>query len=44
MAAGCDAEQRHPAEVIAKAHEVGLMNPHIPVELGGLGFPRLRAC
>ncbi len=37
-AAEYDREQTHPADVIAKAHEVGLMNPHIPVELGGLGL------
>jgi acyl-CoA dehydrogenase len=29
----------HPADVIAKAHEVGLMNVHIPDEYGGLGLP-----
>ena len=28
----------HPADVIAKAHELGLMNLHIPVEYGGLGL------
>ncbi|HEX6788571.1 MAG TPA: acyl-CoA dehydrogenase family protein, partial [Gaiellaceae bacterium] len=33
-----DAEQRHPAEVIAHAHELGLMNLHVPVEHGGLGL------
>jgi len=27
-----DAEQRHPAEVVAHAHEVGLMNLHVPME------------
>ncbi len=37
-AAEYDQQQTHPADVIAKAHEVGLMNPHIPVELGGLGL------
>src|SRR3954451_95565 len=30
--------QTHPADVIAKAHEVGLMNPHVPEELGGAGL------
>ena len=29
-AAEYDEHQTHPAEVVAKAHEVGLMNPHIP--------------
>jgi acyl-CoA dehydrogenase len=38
-AAEHDEHQTHPAEVIAKAHEVGLMNPHVPVEHGGLGLP-----
>src|SRR5207249_8249736 len=28
----------HPADVIAKAHQLGLMNTHIPEELGGLGL------
>jgi acyl-CoA dehydrogenase len=35
-AAEYDEHQTHPADVVAKAHEVGLMNPHIPQELGGL--------
>jgi len=39
VAAEHDEQQTHPAGVIAKAHEVGLMNPHIPVEYGGLGLP-----
>jgi len=38
-AAEYDERQTHPADVIAKAHEVGLMNPHIPAELGGPGLP-----
>jgi acyl-CoA dehydrogenase len=37
-AAKYDEHQTHPADVIAKAHEVGLMNPHIPEELGGAGL------
>src|SRR5437763_6788325 len=28
----------HPADVIAKAHELGLMNVHIPEEYGGAGL------
>jgi acyl-CoA dehydrogenase len=35
VAADYDERSQHPADVIAKAHEVGLMNPHIPEELGG---------
>jgi acyl-CoA dehydrogenase len=38
-AAEYDEHQTHPADVIAKAHELGLMNVHIPTELGGLGLP-----
>ncbi|HXH98009.1 MAG TPA: acyl-CoA dehydrogenase family protein [Gaiellaceae bacterium] len=36
--AGYDEQMLHPAEVIAKAHEVGLMNLHVPEEYGGLGL------
>jgi acyl-CoA dehydrogenase len=39
VAAEYDARSTHPADVIAKAHEVGLMNVHIPEEYGGLGLP-----
>src|SRR6476619_6162573 len=38
VAAEHDEHQTHPADVIAKAHEVGLMNVHIPQELGGPGL------
>src|SRR4051795_11085531 len=37
-AAAYDEHQTHPADVIAKAHEVGLMNPHVPEERGGAGL------
>ena len=37
-AAEYDEHQTHPADVIAEAHEVGLMNPHVPEELGGAGL------
>src|ERR671930_1397354 len=30
-----DEHSTHPADVIARAHEVGLMNVHIPEEYGG---------
>src|SRR5437764_14863398 len=36
--AACDEHMRHPADVIAKAHELGLMNLHVPEEYGGLGL------
>src|SRR5690242_6549120 len=34
-AAAYDEHQTHPADVIAKAHEIGLMNLHLPESLGG---------
>jgi acyl-CoA dehydrogenase len=37
-AAEYDEHQTHPADLIAKAHEVGLMNVAIPEECGGLGL------
>ena len=33
-----DAKMQHPADVIAKAHEVGLMNLHVPEAQGGPGL------
>jgi acyl-CoA dehydrogenase len=38
-AADYDERSHHPADVIAKAHELGLMNIHVPEELGGPGLP-----
>src|SRR5919201_1547772 len=35
-AAAYDEHSTHPADVIVKAHDVGLMNAHIPEEYGGL--------
>jgi acyl-CoA dehydrogenase len=37
-AADYDERSTHPADVIAKAHELGLMNVHVPEEYGGLGL------
>ena len=37
-AAEYDENQTHAADVIAKAHELGLMNLHVPEPLGGLGL------
>jgi len=34
-AAEYDEHQTHPADLIAKAHELGLLNLHVPTELGG---------
>jgi acyl-CoA dehydrogenase len=33
-----DEKMQHPADVIAKAHDLGLMNLHVPEEFGGLGL------
>jgi acyl-CoA dehydrogenase len=38
-AAEYDEHQTHPADVVAKAHEIGLMNVHVPEEYGGPGLP-----
>ncbi|MEA2390664.1 MAG: acyl-CoA dehydrogenase, partial [Solirubrobacteraceae bacterium] len=37
-AAEYDEHSTHPAHVVAKAHELGLMNLHIPEEYGGPGL------
>ena len=37
-AAEYDEHSTHPVDVIAKAHELGLMNIHIPEEFGGPGL------
>jgi acyl-CoA dehydrogenase len=38
-AAEYDEASTHPADLIAKAHELGLMNVHVPEEYGGAGLP-----
>jgi acyl-CoA dehydrogenase len=38
VAADYDERSQHPGDVVAKAHEVGLMNPHVPEEYGGPGL------
>ncbi|MEX1357959.1 MAG: acyl-CoA dehydrogenase family protein [Gaiellaceae bacterium] len=38
-AAQYDEHATHPADLIAKAHELGLMNVHVSEEQGGLGLP-----
>src|SRR5437016_2154142 len=40
-AAEYDERSTHPADVIAMAHELGLLNPHIPAEYGGVGLSGL---
>ncbi len=37
-AAAYDASSTHPADLIDKAHAIGLMNPHVPEEYGGAGL------
>src|SRR3954470_9078313 len=44
VAAEHDVAMRHPADVIAKAHEVGLMNLHVPAEFGGPQLSLLEGC
>ena len=39
-----DKEGTWPQEVIDKAHEVGLMNTHVPEEYGGAGLDYLDGC
>ena len=39
VAASYDEHSTHPADVIAKAHELGLMNLHVPETFGGAGLP-----
>ena len=38
LEAAYDEKMQHPSDVVAKAHEVGLMNLHVPEEYGGLGL------
>src|SRR5206468_12643900 len=42
-AADYDEHSTHPADVLAKAHELGLMNPHLPEEVGGIGLGAMEA-
>jgi acyl-CoA dehydrogenase len=37
-AAAYDQHSTHPADIIAKAHEVGLLNRHVPERFGGPGL------
>jgi acyl-CoA dehydrogenase len=39
-----DKDSTWPADVFAKAHEVGLMNTHVPEEYGGPGLSTLDGC
>lgn len=44
MAAHHDKTGEYPKKLVEKAWELGLLNPHIPTELGGLGLDILTAC
>src|SRR5918994_995281 len=37
-AAEYDEHSTHPVDIIEKAHDLGLMNPHVPEEYGGAGL------
>lgn len=39
-----DESGKYPWDVIKKAHEVGLMNTHVPPEFGGMGLGCLDGC
>ncbi len=43
-AAHHDQTMEYPWEIIKKAHELGLMNTHVPEELGGLGLGCFDGC
>jgi len=42
-AAEYDEHSTHPADVLTKAHGLGLMNPHLPEEFGGVGLGAFEA-
>jgi len=44
VAAHYDQTMEYPWPVIEKAHELGLMNPHVPEEYGGMGLGCLDEC
>jgi acyl-CoA dehydrogenase len=44
VAAEHDRQARHPAEIIEKAHDVGLMNMIVPQEHGGAGLGMMETC
>lgn len=43
-AAKHDKSGEYPWEIIKKAHSIGLLNGHIPQEVGGLGMDVLTGC
>jgi acyl-CoA dehydrogenase len=44
LAAEYDRESRHPADVLEKAHDIGLMNMIVPEEYGGAGLGMMETC
>jgi len=43
-AAELDRKMEYPTEIIKRGWELGLMNPHVPVECGGLGLGTFEGC
>ncbi|MDH4208944.1 MAG: acyl-CoA dehydrogenase family protein [Anaerolineae bacterium] len=44
VAAEYDHQSRHPADILGKAHSVGLMNMIVPEEYGGVGLGMMETC
>lgn len=44
VAAQFDKTGEYPWEIVKKAHSVGLLNGHIPQEVGGMGLDILTGC
>jgi len=44
VAAEHDKTGKYPFEIVKKAHAIGLLNSHIPPEVGGLGLSILTGC
>lgn len=44
IAAECDREEKYPDVLLAKAHELGLVNVEVPSDVGGLGLGCLDNC
>lgn len=44
VAAELDKTGKYPIEIIKKAHSIGLLNGHIPADIGGLDMDILTGC
>lgn len=44
VAAHHDKTGEYPWDIVKKAHAIGLLNGHVPVEAGGLGLDVLTGC